>query len=52
MEETAEVVPVAGLGALGLGVAVVPVGQVVVEAAVALPTTRHRSLRKYYHQPS
>jgi hypothetical protein len=39
MEETAEAVPEVGLGDLGLGVAVVPVEQVVVEGAVVLPTT-------------
>jgi hypothetical protein len=50
VEETAEVVPVAGLGALGLGVAVVPVEQVVVEGAAALPTICPGSLRTYHHR--
>ena len=45
--ETAEAVPVVGPGAPGPGVAVVPVEQVVVGAAVALPTTRQRSQHTY-----
>jgi hypothetical protein len=40
VEETVEAVLVVGRVALGPEAAVVPVGQVVVEAAVALPMTR------------
>jgi hypothetical protein len=50
VEERGEAVPGVGLEALGLGVAVVPVGQVVVEGAVARPTTRERSRHKYRHR--
>ena len=47
VEERVEAVPGVGLEDLGPGVAVVPVGQVVVEGAVVLPTTRARSLHNY-----
>jgi hypothetical protein len=50
VEETAEAVPAVGPGDLGPGAAVVPVGQVVVKAAVVLPTTREKSLRKHCHR--
>jgi hypothetical protein len=49
VEERVEAVPVVALGVLDPGAVVVPVARVVVEveAAVALPTTRHRSLRHH-----
>lgn len=49
VEERVEAVPVVALEVLDPGAVVVPVARVVVEveAAVALPTTRHRSLRHH-----
>jgi hypothetical protein len=52
VEATAEAAPVVGLKVLAPGAAVVPVGQMVVEAeaAVALTATRQRSLHKYRYR--
>jgi hypothetical protein len=50
VEETAEAVPGAGRVALGPGAAVIPVGPVAVEGAVALPTTGQRSLCNGHHR--
>ena len=49
VEERVEAVPVVALEVLAPGAVVVPVARVVVEVevAVALPTTRHRSLRHH-----